>query len=70
MAIAASTGPHAALPRRGGNLSRCAESRRVHPSAIVYRPRRIKEITGRDPHVPDDLLLLQFGLKIFGLNAI
>ena len=48
----------------GFNLTRCAESRCVHPNTIVYRLRRIKELTGRDPHVPDDLLLLQLGLKL------
>lgn len=53
----------------GFNLTRCAESRRVHPNTIVYRLRRIKEITGRDPHVPDDLLLLQLALKLTGLSS-
>ncbi len=48
----------------GFNLTRCAESRSVHPNTIVYRLRRIREITGRDPHVPDDLLLFQLGLKL------
>jgi DNA-binding PucR family transcriptional regulator len=41
----------------------------VHPNTISYRLRRIKELTGRDPHVPDDLLLLQLGLKLTGLSA-
>ncbi|HVT67720.1 MAG TPA: helix-turn-helix domain-containing protein [Trebonia sp.] len=50
----------------GFNLTRCAESRSVHPNTIVYRLRRIRELTGRDPHVPDDLLLLQLGLKLAG----
>ena len=54
----------------GFNLSRCAESRCVHPNTIVYRLRRIKDITGRDPHVPDELLLLQLGLKILGLSVV
>lgn len=53
----------------GFNLTRCAESRCVHPNTIVYRLRRIKELTGRDPHVPDDLLLLQLGLKLTGLGS-
>lgn len=53
----------------GFNLTRCAESRCVHPNTVVYRLRRIKELTGRDPHVPDDLLLLQLGLKLTGLSA-
>lgn len=53
----------------GFNLTRCAQSRRVHPNTIVYRLRRIRELTGRDPHVPDDLLLLQLGLKLAGPGA-
>lgn len=53
----------------GFNLTRCAEDRFVHPNTVVYRLRRIKELTGRDPHVPDDLLLLQLGLKLTGLSA-
>ena len=53
----------------GFNLTRCAESRCVHPNTIVYRLRRIKELTGRDPHVPDDLLLLQLGLKLTGVGS-
>jgi len=48
----------------GFNLTRCAESRCVHPNTIVYRLRRIRDLTGRDPHVPDDLLLFQLGLKL------
>jgi DNA-binding PucR family transcriptional regulator len=52
----------------GFNLTRCAESRCVHPNTVVYRLRRIRELTGRDPHVPDDLLLLQLGLKLTGLS--
>lgn len=53
----------------GFNLTRCAEGRSVHPNTIVYRLRRIKELTGRDPHVPDDLLLLQLGLKLTGFGS-
>lgn len=53
----------------GFNLTRCAETRNVHPNTIVYRLRRIKDLTGRDPHVPDDLLLLQLGLKLTGLSS-
>jgi sugar diacid utilization regulator len=53
----------------GFNLTRCADSRGVHPNTIVYRLRRVRELTGRDPHVPDDLLLLQLGLKLTGLRS-
>lgn len=53
----------------GFNLTKSAENRHVHPNTVVYRLRRIKELTGRDPHVPDDLLLLHLGLKLIGPSA-
>jgi DNA-binding PucR family transcriptional regulator len=36
----------------------------VHANTVVYRLRRVRELTGRDPHDPDDLLLLSLGLKL------
>jgi sugar diacid utilization regulator len=48
----------------GFNLAKSAEILCVHPNTVVYRLGRIKEISGRDPHSPDDLLLLQLGLKL------
>ena len=45
----------------GFNLAKSAEALCVHPNTVVYRLGRIKSLTGRDPHVPDDLLLLQLG---------
>lgn len=53
----------------GFNLTRSAETLCVHPNTVVYRLRRVKEISGRDPHDPDDLLLLFLALKLTGLNA-
>ena len=53
----------------GFNLTRSAELLSVHPNTVVYRLRRIKELSGRDPHVPDDLLLLYLGLKLTELKA-
>jgi sugar diacid utilization regulator len=50
----------------GFNLTRSAELLQVHPNTVVYRLRRVEELTGRDPHVPDDLLLLYLGLKLLG----
>lgn len=50
------------------NLTKTAETLCVHPNTIVYRLRRIKEITGRDPHKPNDLLLLCLGLKVLVLD--
>lgn len=51
----------------GSNLAKSAEALCVHPNTVVYRLGRIKSLTGRDPHVPDDLLLLQLGLKLLEL---
>jgi sugar diacid utilization regulator len=48
----------------GFNLVKSAEVLCVHPNTIVYRLGRIKNLSGRDPHQPDDLLLLQLGLKL------
>jgi sugar diacid utilization regulator len=53
----------------GFNLTRSAELLRVHPNTVVYRLRRIRELSGRDPQVPDDLLLLYLGLKLTRLKA-
>lgn len=48
----------------GFNLTQSARNLMVHPNTVVYRLRRIKELTGRDPHEPNDLLLLCLGLKL------
>jgi sugar diacid utilization regulator len=53
----------------GFNLTRSAELLRVHPNTVVYRLRRIRELSGRDPQVPDDLLLLYLGLKLIKLAS-
>ncbi len=53
----------------GFNLTKSAESLCVHPNTVVYRLRRIKDLSGRDPHDPDDLLLLFLGLKLTELRA-
>jgi DNA-binding PucR family transcriptional regulator len=50
------------------NLTKSAENLSVHPNTVVYRLRRIRELTGRDPHAPDDLLLLHLGLKLIDLT--
>lgn len=52
----------------GFNITKSAESLSVHPNTVVYRLRRIRKITGRDPHMPDDLLLFQLGLKLIQLT--
>lgn len=53
----------------GFNLTKSAELLCVHPNTVVYRLRRIRELSGRDPHVPDDLLLLYLGLKLIRLQS-
>jgi sugar diacid utilization regulator len=53
----------------GFNLAKSAEALSVHPNTVVYRLGRIKSLTGRDPHMPDDLLLLQLGLKLLELRT-
>jgi sugar diacid utilization regulator len=53
----------------GFNLTKSAETLCVHPNTVVYRLRRIKELSGRDPHDPEDLLLLFLGLKLTELST-
>jgi DNA-binding PucR family transcriptional regulator len=48
----------------GFNLTRSAESLCVHPNTVQYRLRRIRELSGRNPFDPEDLLLLHLGLKL------
>lgn len=48
----------------GFNLTKSAEVLHVHPNTVMYRLRRVKELCGRDPHDPDDLLILFLGLKL------
>lgn len=47
----------------GFNLARTAAALSVHPNTIVYRLRRIHQLTGHDPNDPDQLLLLLLGMK-------
>ena len=54
----------------GFNLTKSAELLCVHPNTVVYRLRRIRELSGRDPHNPDDLLLLYLGLKLTELSPL
>ena len=47
----------------GLRVSRAAGVLNVHPNTMLYRLRRIKELSGRDPHDPEDLALLVLALK-------
>jgi sugar diacid utilization regulator len=53
----------------GFNLTRSAEVLNVHPNTVVYRLKRVKDLSGRDPYDPDDLLLLLLGLKLTELSC-
>jgi DNA-binding PucR family transcriptional regulator len=35
----------------------------VHPNTVVYRLRRVHQLTGRDVHDPTDLLILFLSIK-------
>lgn len=48
----------------GFNLRRSAEILHVHPNTVMYRLRRVRELCGRDPHDPDDLLMLFLAMKL------
>jgi sugar diacid utilization regulator len=46
------------------NLTKAAEALFVNPNTVVYRLRRIKELTGRDTHDLNDVLVLYLALKL------
>jgi sugar diacid utilization regulator len=50
------------------NLTKCARLLTVHPNTVVYRLRRIRELTGRDPRAMDELLVLFLALKLAELK--
>jgi DNA-binding PucR family transcriptional regulator len=52
----------------GFNLRRSAEILHVHPNTVMYRLRRVRELCGRDPHDPDDLLMLFLAMKMAGVS--
>jgi DNA-binding PucR family transcriptional regulator len=41
----------------------------MNPNTVVYRLRRIRELSGRDPHDVDDLLVLVLALKLADLRS-
>jgi DNA-binding PucR family transcriptional regulator len=47
----------------GFSPTRSAQELTVHPNTVLYRLKRVKELTGRDPQDPDDLVLLALALK-------
>jgi DNA-binding PucR family transcriptional regulator len=46
------------------NITRAAEALFVNPNTVVYRLRRIHELSGRDPHNVDDLFVLYLAMKL------
>jgi DNA-binding PucR family transcriptional regulator len=50
------------------NLTKSGELVSVHPNTVVYRLRRIHELSGRDPYDVDDLFVLWLGLKAIDLR--
>jgi sugar diacid utilization regulator len=51
------------------NVTKSAETLFVNPNTVVYRLRRIKELSGRDPHDPDDLLVLSLAMRLAALPS-
>jgi DNA-binding PucR family transcriptional regulator len=51
------------------NLTKAAQILNVHPNTVVYRLRRIRELSGRDPHNVDDLAVLTLALRVRGLRG-
>jgi hypothetical protein len=51
------------------NLTKSARLLNVHPNTVVYRLRRIRELTGRDPRAVDELLVLFLALKLTELKS-
>jgi sugar diacid utilization regulator len=51
------------------NVTKAAEALFVNPNTVVYRLRRIKELSGRDTHDLDDLLVLYLGLRLEELRS-
>lgn len=52
----------------GGALEPCARALFVHANTVRYRLRRVREVTGFDPTVPRDALVLRIALILGRLN--
>lgn len=53
----------------GANLTRSAAELNVHPNTVVYRLRRIAELSGRSPSAMADLQMLFLALRLRDLTA-
>jgi sugar diacid utilization regulator len=47
----------------GFSPTRSAQELTVHANTVLYRLKRVRELTGRDPQHPDDLVLLALALR-------
>ena len=54
----------------GPNLTQSARVLTVHPNTVVYRLRRIRELSGRDPQRMEDLQVLFLALKLRDLTSV
>ena len=52
------------------NMTQSGRLLTVHPNTVVYRLRRIRELTGRDPHAMDDLQVLFLALRGNELTSV
>jgi sugar diacid utilization regulator len=50
------------------NVAQTARQMTVHPNTIAYRLQRIRDLSGRDPHVMEDLQILFLALKLSELS--
>lgn len=53
----------------GFNVTKSAAALHVHPNSVVYRLRRIKQLTGHDVHNPNELLVLILSIKRAALTG-
>jgi DNA-binding PucR family transcriptional regulator len=54
----------------GTNLTRSARALMVHSNTVLYRLRRIRELSGRDPRDLRELVILYLGLKLSDLRGL
>jgi sugar diacid utilization regulator len=52
------------------SLTETARLLTVHPNTVAYRLRRIRELSGRDPHAMEDLQILFLALKLSELSSL
>jgi DNA-binding PucR family transcriptional regulator len=53
----------------GFNVTKSAAALHAHPNTVAYRLQRIKQLTGREVHDPNDLLVLVLSLKHAALTG-